>query len=111
MHPADPFVLSPTASVYPPSAERVRPIAYLGAAPLVPDVPALAESIPGYDFYRMVSCSPEGHAAGRRCRLNSELKTVPTSTRRLSSQTLYPMYKTPEQFAALNRIRQYDKGS
>jgi tripartite-type tricarboxylate transporter receptor subunit TctC len=99
-------VVATIASVIPNiRAERVRPIAVTSEKRTTqfPDVPALAETIPGYEFTAWIGCfAPKGTPRPIVDRLNAELKKVldhPDVAKNLSSQTLDPMYMTPEQFA------------
>jgi len=77
-----------------------------------PDVPAIAETVPGYEFTAWVGCfAPAGTPKAIIDTLNAGLKKVlaePDVAQKLKSQTLDPMYMTPEQFA--QRLRSdYDK--
>jgi len=99
-------VIATIASVIPNiRAERVRPIGVTSEKRTTqfPDVPALAEAIPGYDFTAWVACfAPAGTPKPVIDRLNAELKKTldhPDVAKNLSSQTLDPMHMTPEQFS------------
>jgi tripartite-type tricarboxylate transporter receptor subunit TctC len=99
-------VIATIASVIPNiRAERVRPIGVTSEKRTTqfPDVPALAEAIPGYDFTAWVACfAPAGTPKPIIDRLNAELKKTldhPDVSKNLSSQTLDPMHMTPEQFS------------
>ncbi len=101
-------VIATIASVIPNlRAERVRPIGVTSAKRTTqfPDVPALAEAVPGYDFTAWVACfAPAGTPKPVVDRLNAELKKAldhPDVAKNLSSQTLDPMHMSPEQFAQL----------
>lgn len=101
-------VIATIASVIPNlKAERVRPIGVTSAKRTTqfPDVPALAEAVPGYDFTAWVACFlPAGTPKPVVDRLNAELKKAldhPDVAKNLSSQTLDPMHMSPEQFAQL----------
>jgi tripartite-type tricarboxylate transporter receptor subunit TctC len=77
-----------------------------------PDVPAIAEFVPGYEFTAWVGCfAPKGTPKAIVDRLNAELKKAldnPDVAKNLSNQTLDPMHMTPEEFA--RRIKSdYDK--
>jgi len=77
-----------------------------------PDVPAIAEYVPGYDFTAWVgSFVPKGTPGPVVDALNAALKKAledPGVAGKLSAQTLDPMHMTPEQFAA--RLKSdYDK--
>jgi len=108
-------VIATIASVIPNiRAERVRPIAVTSdkATTQFPNIPPLAEAIPGYEFTAWVGCfAPKGTPRPIVDRLNAELKKAldhPDVAKNLSSQTLDPMHMTPEQFAA--RLKSdYDK--
>jgi len=108
-------VIATIASVIPNiRAERVRPIAVTSdkATTQFPNIPPLAEAIPGYEFTAWVGCfAPKGTPRPIVDRLNAELKKAldqPDVAKSLSSQTLDPMHMTPEQFAA--RLKSdYDK--
>ena len=86
-------------------AGRVRPIAVTSdkRTTQFPDVPALAEDVPGYEFTAWVACfAPKGTPRPVVDRLNAELKKAlehPDVAKNLSAQTLDPMHMTPEQFA------------
>jgi len=77
-----------------------------------PDIPAIAESVPGYDFVAWIGAFV---AAGTPKpivdRLNAEMKKTvenPDVVKVMSGQTLDPMHMTPEQFAV--RLKSdYDK--
>jgi tripartite-type tricarboxylate transporter receptor subunit TctC len=99
-------VIATIASVIPNlRAERVRPIAVTSDKATVqfPNVPPLAQAIPGYEFTAWVACfAPKGTPRPIVDRLNAELKKTlenPDVAKNLSSQTLDPMHMTPEQFA------------
>jgi len=77
-----------------------------------PDVPAIAETVPGYEFTAWVGCfAPAGTPRAIVDTLNAALKKVlahPDVAKNLNAQTLDPMHMTPEQFA--QRLRSdYDK--
>lgn len=77
-----------------------------------PDVPAIAEFVPGYEFTAWVGCFvPAGTPKAVVDALNGFLGKAladPGVAAKLSAQTLDPMHVTPEQFAA--RIKSdYDK--
>ena len=69
-----------------------------------PDVPAIAEAVPGYEFTAWVGCFvPKGTPKPIVDKLNEELKKAladPGVASKLSAQTLDPLPMTPEQFAA-----------
>lgn len=77
-----------------------------------PDVPAIAETVPGYEFTAWVACfAPAGTPRPIVEKLNAELhKAVmnPDVAAKLSTQTLDPMHMTIEEFA--KRLKSdYDK--
>ena len=77
-----------------------------------PDIPAIAESVPGYEFTAWVGCFvPAGTPRAIVDALNAALKKAlehPEVASRLTELTLDPMHMTPEQFA--QRLRaDYDK--
>ncbi len=93
---------------------RVRPLGVSSDTRTTqfPDVPAIAEFVPGYEFTAWVgSFAPAGTPKAIIDRLNAEIKKVledPEVAKKLSAQTLDPLYMTPEQFS--NRIKSdYDK--
>jgi tripartite-type tricarboxylate transporter receptor subunit TctC len=69
----------------------------------LPDVPALAEAVPGFEFTAWVgSFVPAGTPKPIVDSINAGLKKAlsdPDVSKKLSAQTLDPMYMTPEQFA------------
>ena len=69
-----------------------------------PDVPAIAEAVPGFEFTAWVGCFvPKGTPKPIVDKLNEELRKVladPGVASKLSAQTLDPMPMTTEQFAA-----------
>ena len=99
-------VIATIASVIPNlRAERVRPLAVTSdkRTTQFPNVPALAEAVPGYDFSAWVGAFvPAKTPKAIVDRLNAELRKAlehPDVAKNLSSQTLDPMPMTPEQFA------------
>jgi tripartite-type tricarboxylate transporter receptor subunit TctC len=86
-------------------AGRVRPLGVTSDARVAqfPDVPAIAEAVPGYEFTAWVACfAPAGTPRAAIDKLNAELKTAladPDVAKKLTAQTLDPMHMTPEQFA------------
>jgi tripartite-type tricarboxylate transporter receptor subunit TctC len=77
-----------------------------------PDVPAIAEAVPGFEFTAWIgSFVPKGTPKPIVDKLNGDLRKAladPGVSSRLSAQTLDPMPMTPEQFAA--RLKSdYDK--
>ncbi|MBI4195223.1 MAG: tripartite tricarboxylate transporter substrate binding protein [Betaproteobacteria bacterium] len=95
-------------------SKRVRPLGVTSDKRTVqfPDVPAITEFVPGYDFTAWVgSFVPKGTPKPIVDALNAALKKAlddPGVAEKLSSQTLDPMHMTPEQFA--QRLKSdYDK--
>lgn len=95
-------------------AGRVRPLGVSSdkRTTQFPDVPAIAEFVPGYEFTAWVGClAPAGTPKAIIDKLNADLKKVladPEVAAKLSAQTLDPMHMTPEQFA--ERLKSdYDK--
>jgi tripartite-type tricarboxylate transporter receptor subunit TctC len=77
-----------------------------------PDVPAIAETVPGYEFTAWVGAfAPKGTPKPVIDKLNAEIRKAladPGVSSKLIAQTLDPMPMTPEQFAA--RLKSdYDK--
>lgn len=72
-----------------------------------PNIPAIAEFVPGYDFVGWVGCFvPAGTPRSTVNALNAALKRAledPEISSKLVSQTLDPLYSTPEQF--LDRLQ------
>jgi tripartite-type tricarboxylate transporter receptor subunit TctC len=93
---------------------RVRPLGVSADKRVsqFPDVPAIAEFVPGYEFTAWVgSFVPAGTPKPIVDTLNAALKKAladPDVASKLSAQTLDPMHMTPEEFAA--RLKSdYDK--
>ena len=88
-------------------AKRVRPLAVTSDSrvKVMPDVPTIAEAgVPGYEFTSWVGAFvPANTPRPIVDRLNAEFKKAlahPDVVKKLSDQTLDPLYMTPEQFAA-----------
>ena len=68
-----------------------------------PDIPAIGESVPGFEITAWVGCFvPAGTPRSMVDRLNSELRKVladPGVAAKLNALTLEPMYMTPDEFA------------
>ncbi|MGH8666334.1 MAG: Bug family tripartite tricarboxylate transporter substrate binding protein [Burkholderiales bacterium] len=85
---------------------RLRPLGVSSAERVAqfPDVPPIADAVPGYDFTAWVGAfAPKGTPTAIVNKLNAELKTVladPEVKDKLSKLTLDPMHMTPQQFAA-----------
>jgi tripartite-type tricarboxylate transporter receptor subunit TctC len=93
-------------SVFPHlKANRVRPIAVTSdkRTTQFPDVPAIAETIPGYEFTAWVGAFvPARTPKAIVDKLNTELRKAldhPDVAKNLSNQTLDPMPMTPDEFA------------
>ena len=93
-------------SVYPHlKAQRVRPLGVTSdkRTTQFPEVPAIAEAVPGYEFTAWIGCfAPKGTPRPIVDRLNAELKKAlehPDVAKNLSNQTLDPMPMTPEEFS------------
>jgi len=108
-------MLATIGSLYPHlKAGRVRPIGVSTdkRLPQLPDVPAIAEFVPGYEFTAWVGCFvPARTPAPIVDALNALIGKAladPAVAPKLAAQTLDPMHLTPAQFAA--RIKSdYDK--
>jgi tripartite-type tricarboxylate transporter receptor subunit TctC len=108
-------VIGTIASLVPNlNAKRVRPLGVTSEKRTTqfPDVPAIAEAIPGYEFTAWVACfAPKGTPRAVIDKLNADLAKVLADrdvAAKLSAQTLDPMHMTPEQFA--QRLKSdYDK--
>jgi tripartite-type tricarboxylate transporter receptor subunit TctC len=77
-----------------------------------PNVPAIAEFVPGYEFTAWVGClAPAGTPRAVVDKLNADLRKAladPGVAEKLTAQTLDPLYLTPEQFT--QRLKSdYDK--
>lgn len=83
---------------------KVRPLGVTSAkrTSQFPNVPAIAEAIPGYEFTAWVGCfAPKGTPKPIVDALNAALKKAladPGVSSKLQAQTLDPMYMTPEEF-------------
>ena len=94
------------ASVIPQiKAGRLRPVAVTSAERTTqfPEIPTFSESgVPGYDFTAWIgSFVPAGTPRPIVDKLNAEIRKAlehPDAAKNLSSQTLDPMYMTPEEF-------------
>jgi len=107
--------LATIGSLYPYiKTNRVRPLGVSSEKRTTqyPDVPAIAEFVPGYEFTAWVGCfAPAGTPKAIIDKLNGYIKQAladPTVSQKLSAQTLDPLYMTPEQFS--QRLKSdYDK--
>lgn len=108
-------VIATIASMVPNlNAKRVRALAVTSdkRTTQYPDVPTIAETVPGYEFTAWVgSFAPKGTPKPIIDKLNAEIRKAladPGVASKLSAQTLDPMPMTPEEFAA--RLKSdYDK--
>lgn len=99
-------LLTPISEVLPHiKSQRVRPIAVSSDKRVtqLPQVPTIGETVTGYEFSSwMGTFVPAGTPKPIVDKLNAELKKAvadPSVASNLSSQTLDPMYMTPEEFA------------
>jgi tripartite-type tricarboxylate transporter receptor subunit TctC len=95
-------------------SQRMRPLAVTSdtRTKQFPDVPAIAETVKGYEFTAWVACfAPAGTPKPIMDKLNAELRKAlldPDVATKLSKQTLDPMPMTAEEFAS--RLKSdYDK--
>jgi tripartite-type tricarboxylate transporter receptor subunit TctC len=94
--------------------KRVRPLGVTSdkRTTQFPDVPAIAEAVPGYEFTAWIGCfAPKGTPKPIIDKLNAELRKAladPGVASKLSAQTLDPMPMSPDEFAARMRS-DYDK--
>ena len=109
------MMLTPISEVLPHlKSNRLRPIAVSSETRTTqyPDVPTIGETVKGYEFISwMGTFAPAGTPRPIIERLNAELKKAvadPAVASNLSSQSLDPMYATPEEFAKLLKA-EYDK--
>jgi tripartite-type tricarboxylate transporter receptor subunit TctC len=100
-------VIGTIASLVPNlKANRVRPLGVTSekATSQYPDVPPIADAVPGYEFTAWVGTFvPKGTPKPIVDKLNEELRKAladPGVASKLTAQTLDPMPMTPEQFAA-----------
>ena len=99
-------IISTLGSVIPfINAKQVRAIGVTSKEriTLLPDVPTLGESVPGYEYTAWVGCFvPAGTPKDIVDKLNREFKKAlsdPATAQNLSKLTLDPMYMTPDEFA------------
>ena len=96
------------------ASRRVRAVGVTSAKRVkqFPDVPAIAEHVPGYEFVAWVgSFVAAGTPRPIVDRLNGELRKAiahPNTAKILGAQTLDPLPMSPEEFAALLK-KDYDK--
>jgi tripartite-type tricarboxylate transporter receptor subunit TctC len=98
-------ILTPIAEVYPHvKSGRLRPIAVSSEKRTTqfPDVPAISETVKGYDFTSWFGAfAPAGTPRPIIDRLSAEIKKAlahPDVIAKLEPQVLDPMYQTPEEF-------------
>lgn len=108
-------LLTPISEVLPHlQLNRLRPIAVSSATRTTqyPKIPTIGETVKGFEFISwMGTFVPAGTPRPIVDKLNAEIKKAvadPSVASNLSSQTLDPMYMTPEEFAKLLRA-EYDK--
>jgi tripartite-type tricarboxylate transporter receptor subunit TctC len=109
------MLLTPISEVLPHlQAHRVRPIAVSSEKRTTqyPDLPTISETVKGYEFISwMGAFVPAGTPKPIVEKLNAELKKAvadPAVASNLNSQSLDPMYMTPDEFAAKLKV-EYDK--
>ena len=108
-------LLTPISEILPHvQSRRVRPIAVSSATRTTqfPELPTIAETLPGFEFISwMGTFVSTGTPRPIVEKLNAELRKAvadPAVASNLSSQSLDPMYMTPEEFARLLKS-EYDK--
>jgi tripartite-type tricarboxylate transporter receptor subunit TctC len=115
-------ILTPIAEVYPhiQPGGRLRPIAVSSPTRTTqfPNIPAIAETVKGYDFTSWFGClAPAGTPKPIIDRLSAEIKKAladPDVIAKLAPQVLDPMHQTPEEFtrhlkAEYDRMREVVK--
>ena len=109
------MLLTPIAEVLPHvQSGRVRPIAVSSEKRVAkfPNIPTIGETVSGYELISwMGTFAPAGTPKAIIDKLNAELKKAvadPDVAGNLSSQSLDPMYMTPEEFATQMKV-DYDK--
>jgi tripartite-type tricarboxylate transporter receptor subunit TctC len=96
------------------ASKRVRAVGVTSAkrVKLYPDVPAIAESVPGYEFVAWIGAFlPAATPRPIVDRLNGEMRKAlahPDTAKILGAQTLDPLPMSPEEFAKLLKS-DYDK--
>src|SRR6185503_2068303 len=108
-------LLTPISEVLPHvQSGRVRPIAVSSdkRTTQYPNLPTIGETVKGYEFISwMGTFVPAGTPPAIVEKLNIELKRAvadPAVAQNLSSQSLDPMYMTPDEFAKMLKA-EYDK--
>jgi tripartite-type tricarboxylate transporter receptor subunit TctC len=90
-------------------AGKLRPLAVLGAvrSPALPDVPAVAESVPGFEVSNWIGLfGPAGMPPAIVARLNAEVQKImrsPEIQKRLETEGAKFIPMTPEQFAMFQK--------
>jgi tripartite-type tricarboxylate transporter receptor subunit TctC len=90
-------------------AGKLRPLAVLGAvrSPALPDVPAVAESVPGFEVSNWIGLfGPAGMPPAIVARLNAEVQKIMRSAeiqKRLETEGAKFIPMTPEQFAMFQK--------
>jgi tripartite-type tricarboxylate transporter receptor subunit TctC len=90
-------------------AGKLRPLAVLGTArsPALPDVPTVAESVPGFEVSNWIGLfGPAGMPPAIVARLNAEVQKImrsPEIQKRLETEGAKFIPMTPEQFAAFQK--------
>ena len=90
-------------------AGKLRPLAVLGAtrSPALPDVPTVAESVPGFEVSNWIGLfGPAGTPPAIVARLNAEVQKIMRSAeiqKRLESEGAKFIPMSPEQFAAFQK--------
>jgi len=90
-------------------AGKLRPLAVLGAvrSPALPDVPAVAESVPGFEVSNWIGLfGPAGMPPAIVARLNVEVQKImrsPEIQKRLETEGAKFIPMTPEQFAMFQK--------
>ena len=90
-------------------AGKLRPLAVLGAtrSPALPDVPTVAESVPGFEVSNWIGLfAPAGTPTTIVARINAEVQKImrsPEIQKRLESEGAKFIAMSPEQFAAFQK--------
>ena len=90
-------------------AGKLRPLAVLGStrSPALPDVPTVAESVPGFDVSNWIGLfGPAGLSPAIVARINAEVQKImrsPEIQKRLETEGAKFIPMSPEQFAAFQK--------
>jgi len=90
-------------------AGKLRPLAVLGTtrSPAIPDVPTMAESVPGFEVSNWIGLfGPAGMPPAIVARLNAEIQKImrsPEIQKRLETEGAKFVPMTPEQFATFQK--------